>query len=158
MNRLVIIALRVLLVLATLGLIVIQGLIVPLVAAEVVAQFPEVSHLRWPYILVTDLVLACFLPAGMAVWMLLRLVAHRDTFTPRALGWVDLIIGCATVATVLALSGAGYLNWLGIGGPPVLLVLVGSLLLGPGFILLMLVLRSLLKDATALRTELAEVI
>ncbi|MDO5081988.1 MAG: DUF2975 domain-containing protein [Arachnia propionica] len=158
MPRSVIIALRIVMVLAVLGVIALQGLIVPLAASEVVAEFPEVSQLRWPYLLLTDLVLACFLPAALSVWMLLDLVSRRDTFTPRALGWVDLIIGCAVVATVLALAGALHLTWLGIGGPPVLLVLTGSLLLGPGFILLMLVLRHLLKDATALRTELAEVI
>ncbi|MDO5065670.1 MAG: DUF2975 domain-containing protein [Propionibacteriaceae bacterium] len=158
MNRAVIIALRVFLVLAVLVVIACQGFVVPIVAAEVVTQFPEVAHLQWPYILLADLVLVCFLPAVLAVWKLLNLVARQETFTPTSLGWVDLIIGCAATATVLALSGAAHLSWLSIGGPPVALVLLGALLLGPGFMLLMLVLRHLLVAATRLRTELSEVI
>lgn len=158
MSRFIIVALRVVLLLLVLAVIAVQSLLVPLVASEVVAMYPEVSQLRWPYILITDLVLACFLPAALAVWVLLGFVARRDTFTPQAVGWVNLIIGSATAAMLLALGGALHLAWLGIGGPPVLLVTAGSLLLGPGFILLMLVLRGLLRDATALRSELSEVI
>ncbi|MCY7420032.1 MAG: DUF2975 domain-containing protein [Chloroflexi bacterium] len=73
--------------------------------------------------------------------------------------WVDVIVACAVVATLLT---AGVLiHMLGFvpgGGGPTVYLLAATIAGGVTFVLLMVVMRGLLVAATAHRTELDEVI
>ena len=150
--------LRVTLVVLLLGTVLAQ-ILVPVVASQEARIFPEVDYLAVPYSVALILVIACVQVALLVVWRLLSLVDGGVIFTRRALRWVDVIIACAVVATVLS---AGVLIHLGYivdaGGPLVALGLPATLAGGLAFVLLMVVMRGLLESAIADRSELDEVI
>jgi len=150
--------LRVALVILLLGTVLTQVL-VPVLASEEARIFPEVAYLAVPYSVALILVIACVQVALLVVWRLLSLVDGGVIFTRRALRWVDVIIACAVVATVLSAGVLIHLLFVvGVGGPSVALALPASLAGGLAFVLLMVVMRGLLELAIADRTELDEVI
>jgi len=150
--------LRVALVILLLGAVLAQVL-VPVYASQVGTTFPEVAHLVVPYSVAGILAIACVQVALLVVWRLLSLVDGGVIFTRRALRWVDVIIACAVVATVLCAGPLIHLLFfVGLGGPSVALGLPASLAGGLAFVLLMVVMRGLLELAIADRTELDEVI
>ncbi len=150
--------LRVALLVLLLGSVVAQVL-VPVYASEVGTRFPEVADLVVPYSIAAILFIGCGQVALLVVWRLLSLVDCGVIFTRRAVRWVDVILACAAVATVLA---AGVLvHMLGFvpgGGGPMIYYLAACIASGLAFVLLMVVMRGLLESAIADRTELNEVI
>ena len=157
MNRLAVRLLRVVLVILLLGSVLAQFL-VPVFASEEARIFPEVADLAFPYSVAVILIIACGQVALLAVWRLLSLIDSQVIFTRRSLRWVDLIIACGIVATVLATGGLVHLLFIVGTGGPLILWLPASLAGGLAFVLLMVVMRGLLESAIADRTELDEVI
>lgn len=158
MHTLVVTILRVLLVLLLLGTVLAQ-LLVPVLASQEAAIWPEVAYLAVPYAVALILVIACAQVALLATWRLLSLVRNEVIFTRRALRWVDVITACAVIATVLSSGVLIHLGFLvGVGGPLVVLALPACLVGGLAFVLLMIVMRGLLESAIADRSELDEVI
>ena len=150
--------LRVALVALLLGTVLAQVLL-PVYASEVGTRFPEVAYLVVPYSVAAILFIGCGQVALLVVWRLLSLVDDGVIFTRRAVRWVDVIMACAAVATVLT---AGVLiHVLGFvpgGGGPMIYYLAVCIAGGLAFMLLMIVMRGLLESAIADRTELDEVI
>ncbi|QOL33060.1 DUF2975 domain-containing protein [Bifidobacterium eulemuris] len=150
-----------------------QCIIVPL-SGEAVAMYPETAPMRWLYVVLGILAVACFEIALAGLWRLLTMVRRHDVFSGEAMRPVNLIIGCAgaegaVVFVVLLLStvleppliwdsARGAFVPAAVGMPALSLALVVALLLIVAFIMLMLVMRSLLAQATAQRDELAVVI
>ncbi len=158
MNTLVIRLLRVALVVLLLGSVLGQ-VIVPSVAADRARVFPEAVSLVGPYSVAGILVIACGQVALFVIWRLLSMIGSGVIFTRRALRWVDVIIACGAVATILnAIVWVHLLAVVGTGGPGVMLWLLASTACGVAFVLLMLVMRGLLDMAIADRTELDDVI
>jgi len=150
--------LRVALVILLLGTVLAQVL-VPVVASQEARIFPEVEYLAVPYSVALILVIACVQVALLVVWRLLSMVDGGVIFTRGALRWVDAIIACAVVATVLSIGVLIHLGFIvDAGGPLVALGLPATLAGGLAFVLLMIVMRGLLESAIADRTELDEVI
>ncbi|MGO3482494.1 MAG: DUF2975 domain-containing protein [Cellulosimicrobium funkei] len=149
---------RALLVLVVLGT-ALSMFLAPLLAAEVGAQYPEVRSLVVPYSVLAVLALLAVEVALVAVWRLLGLAARDEVFDPRALRSVTVVIGCVVTVAILAATVFGHLTFVAqLGGPLVLLGLLGSLVGGGALALLVVVLRALLRAATADRRELAAVI
>ncbi len=158
MNRLARQLLRVALVFLLLGTVFAQVL-VPVFASQVGTTFPEVTYLVVPYSVAAILFIGCGQVVLLVVWRLLSLVDRGVIFTRRALRWVDVIMACAAVATVL--SAGVWIHMLGFvpgGGGPMIYYLAACLAGGLAFVLLMVVMRGLLESAIADRTELDEVI
>ena len=150
--------LRVALVVLLLGTVLAQVL-VPVAASQYGMTVPEVAYLVVPYSVAAILFIACVQVALLVVWRLLSLVDRGVIFTRRALRWVDVIIACAVVATVL--SAGVLIHMLAFvpgGGGPMGLYLAACVVAGLAFVLLMIVMRGLLESAIADRTELDEVI
>ncbi len=150
--------LRVALVVLLLGTVFVQVL-VPVQATMVGTSIPEVAYLVAPYSTAAILFIVCVQVALLVVWRLLSLVDGGVIFTHRALRWVDVIITCAVVATVL--SAAVLIHMLGFvpgGGGPTIYFMLACIAGGLAFVLLMIVMRGLLESAIADRTELDEVI
>lgn len=157
MNRLAIRLLRVALVVLLLGSVLAQVL-VPVVASQAATTFPEVEYLVVPYSVAGIVAIACAQLALLVVWRLLTMVSGRVIFTRHALRWVDVIVACAVVATVLSSGVMIHLLAVHGGGPGIVLGLAATLACGLAFVLLMVVMRGLLESAIADRTELDEVI
>jgi hypothetical protein len=150
--------LRVALVILLLGTVLAQVL-VPVAASQFGTTVPEVAYLVVPYSVAAILFIACVQVALLVVWRLLSLVDGGVIFTRRALRWVDVIIACAVVATVLSAGVLIHmLSFVPGGGGPTIYYMLVCVVGGLAFVLLMIVMRGLLVSAIADRTELDEVI
>ena len=141
--------LRVVLLVLLLGSVFAQVL-VPVYASQVATTFPEVAYLVVPYSVAAILFIACGQVALLVVWRLLSLVDGGVIFTRRALRWVDVIIGCAVVATVL--SAGVLIHMLGFvpgGGGPMIYYLAACITGGLAIVLALVVMRGVLLSAVA---------
>ncbi|MFJ8847179.1 DUF2975 domain-containing protein [Streptomyces cyaneofuscatus] len=142
-----------------------QAVIIPTTAADEVDLFPPYEPYALPYVIASFLGVACVQVALGAIWMLLAKVERDAIFTRSAFRWVDLIIGAAVVATLIALGAAVHLTLDTIPSPDDGMAVEGALLaalacvvVGAAFSMLMVIMRTLLGKAMDMRTELAEVI
>lgn len=146
--------LRVTLIFVGLGLLVGQ-FSVPVWATEVGDQFPEVAFLVTQYSVAGIVSLAMLQLALVLVWRLLAQVAKGTIFSVQSLKWVNAVIVFLALAFFIPAAVLSHLLLVvRLGGPAILIVLVAAVLSGVGLTLFMLVLRGLLVDATADRTEL----
>lgn len=157
MTRWAVLALRALIAVLLAGLLLVQVVIVPLLMADLDGS-PESAHLRWPLGVIAVLGLATVEVALVCVWRLLALVRRGTVFSPAAFRWVDVIAGSAVGAWLLAIVLAFVLAPGEAVAPGVVLLVVLGGVAAAGVALLVLVLRALLVQATALRAELAEVV
>jgi Protein of unknown function (DUF2975) len=159
MNRILVLALRALIVLIFLIGVGGQTFVIPFTGAETASEVPEFAYLRIPYSILGILAIICVQVALVAVWMLLSMVTREAIFSERAFRWVDLIIGSGIVATLLTLGVEVHiLGFTDAGGPGPIIVLTGGVIGGAAAVLLVVVMRGLLRKATALENELAEVV
>ncbi|WP_340682892.1 DUF2975 domain-containing protein [Amycolatopsis coloradensis] len=149
--------LRVFLVLLFGVLVLFQTMSLPGQFAHMARQDPEMAYLRWPATAVSVFWVLCVQVVVVATWHLLTLVKKDRIFTEASLRWVDAIVW-AILAGWVAL--AGVFLYVGFNaedpGLPLLLflALIGVAVLG----LLMVVMRTLLRQATTLRSDLEQVI
>ncbi|MFB7915580.1 DUF2975 domain-containing protein [Streptomyces sp. NPDC056061] len=166
MNRLFISMLRAGIVAAVLVGLFGQVVVIPTTAADEVDAFPPYAPFAVPYATVAIVGVACVQVALVAVWMLLSMARRGAVFTPLAFRWVDTIIGSSVVATLLALGVTGHLALATIPSPDdddmavlgALGAAITSVCVGAAFAMLVSILRSLLRKATDLQDEIAEVI
>ena len=150
-------ALRVFLVVLFGVLLVFQTLSLPGGIAYHTQQNPHDAPLRWPLTAIAVFLVLCVQVILVATWKLLTLVKKDRIFTTASLKWVDAIVWTIGAAWVVF---AGMLIFVGFnaddpGMPMVLfLVTVGITVVG----LLMVVMRALLRQATALRSDMEAVI
>ncbi len=167
MQRLTIRGLQALLLLLGLLSLVIQYGIVQVGIQE--PMNPLIEGLRVPFIVGTVLFVVCAQVVLVCVWVLLSMVASARIFSERAFRYVDIIIGAVLGATVLiglffvtliwldkvTFANMGYEDEVAPG--IVLLVLVAGMI-GTGLTLLVVVMRGLLRKASQLEQDLAEVV
>ncbi|MFT4229370.1 MAG: DUF2975 domain-containing protein [Microbacterium sp.] len=159
MNRAAIVVLRVLLVVMGLGSLSGQIVVIPLVSGSLAQQYPEVADLAVPYAVAAIAVVVCVQLALVAIWFLLAMVARSSIFARQAARWVTVIIIAGIVATVIVVVvGVHLLGVAQVGGPGAVLAVVAACVGGAAFVLLMVVMRGLLGTATALKSELDEVV
>lgn len=159
MNRSVISVLRLLLALVFLLLLLGQTFVIPSLAAESSIAFPEVAFLAAPYTFISISAIACVQLAVIATWVLLSMVQENSIFSERALRWVNTIIGSIVAATVLLVfAGLHMLFVVRVGGPGVFLGTCAAGIGGAAVVLLIIVMRGLLRNATTLESEMAEVV
>ena len=150
-------ALKVMLVVAFALLVLFQTMSLPGQFAHMAAEQPDLAYLRWPMTAFAVVELVCVQVVIVATWKLLAMVETDRIFSEQALRWVDAIVRAIAVAWVLFLGVFLYAGFTADDpGLPLLLflLLVAGAVLG----LLMVVMRALLRQATALRTDLEAVI
>ena len=153
--------LRVLIVTTLLVALFGQVIVVPAFASDESQLYPPLAYLAVPYSILAVLVVACVEVALVAVWKLLSMVRRDAIFTERAFRWLDVIIGPAVVATVIAAGVSVHLSTIDDPTDACASVMGDTLactFAGVAFVLVMTVLRGLLRKATMMRTELSEVI
>ncbi|MER5358049.1 DUF2975 domain-containing protein [Streptomyces sp. NPDC002785] len=142
-----------------------QIVVIPTTAADEVDRFPPYAPFAAPYVTVAIVGIACVQVALVAVWMLLAMVQRGAIFTTSAFRWVDTIIGSSLVATLLAIGVTGHLTLASIPSPDdgmevlsALAASITSVAVGAAFAMLITIMRSLLRKATDLQTEIAAVV
>ena len=156
-SRWSVLLLRVALVVAALWLLVLMAMSLP---GELRDEAPA---FRVPAQIVLTLVLASVLVVIVCIWQLLTLVQRDRLFSDASRRWVDAIVwalaigwsllaaGALTVTTVIFLTPE-------IRDPGIPMALFGVVVLSTLPMLLMIVMRGLLRQATGYRAELDEVI
>jgi hypothetical protein len=146
--------LRIALVILLLGSVLVQ-ILVPVQATMQGTATPEVEYLVVPYSVAAILFIVCIQVALLVVWRLLSLVDGGLIFTRRALRWIDAIIGCAVVATVLSAAVLVHmLSFVPGNGGPAIYFMVACIAGGLAFVLLVIVLRGLLESAIGMAESL----
>lgn len=160
MTRLTIVLLRILLLFIAAGALFAQVRLVPFIATGLTedAGHPEAGV---AYAVAGILSIGCGEVVLAALWVLLSHVRRGSIFTGSAFRWVDLILWAGVVCTAVLLLLATHVAL--VVEPPLdapgLTVIAGALVVGAlTFVLLMTVMRGLLRSATAMQSELAEVV
>jgi hypothetical protein len=156
-TRWVVGALRILLVLLFTGLVVAQVAIMPQTWAHIAHEDPDLEYLRWPMLTFSIVELVCIQIVIVCTWKLLSMVRADRIFSQEAFRWVDAILWAMVTAWVLLFGVFVYLT-VQISGPGLPVLLFGTVLAGGVLVLLMAVMRALLQQATALRTDMEGVI
>lgn len=157
-NRTVVALLRILLIGALLATILLQIVVLPWLSGVLAQDLPAEAHMRWPILGLAILGLGCVEVGIICTLRLLRFTLQDEVFSSRALRWVDGIIGAFLAGALVCLITIVYQSFTVAGPPGWLLALFTGVLAGIGLALLMVVMRSLLLQATSLRTELETVI
>lgn len=161
MSRLTVLALRGVIVLALAGSLVVQALVVPLLWLDLDGARPSV---RVPLVAIAVLGVLTLQVTGVCIWRLLTMVRRGTVFSHAAFRYVDLVIGAIAAAAVLVFAiavVAAYSNRTTPGdevAPGLVGLVCGLALVVGGVALVVLVLRALLAQAVALRTELDAVV
>lgn len=155
--------LRLFLVLLLVMTVVGQTLSWPGQFAHMASEEPLLAHLRWPLTATAILVLVGVQVVIISVWRLLGMVAADRIFSTEALRWVDGIVWALAGAWLVFAAGALALGVTlyvtpELRDPGLPMVLGGLLLAGGVVVLLMVVMRALLRQAVALRTDMDQVI
>ena len=155
--------LRVLLVLLFAACVVGQTLSVPGQFADIGRGTPELAGLRWPLTAFGVLELLCVEVVIVCTWKLLTMVKADRIFSREAFAWVDGIVWAIVVAWVLLAAMAATFTTIiyltpALRDPGTPLLLFGMVLVGGVVVMLMIVMRALLRQAAALRTDMDAVI
>ncbi|MCC3269492.1 DUF2975 domain-containing protein [Arthrobacter gengyunqii] len=127
-----------------------QVVVLPMLAAEAAASFPEVAYLRTPLTALAVVAIACGEAALVCIWRLLTLSGRGAFLTSRTTRWVDalvlsLVAGTGMLAAISAVLTADPQT--GGGGPAVGLGLMAGMFLGAAAILGLLVWRGRLLQS-----------
>ncbi|WP_022891692.1 DUF2975 domain-containing protein [Agromyces subbeticus] len=159
----VVVSLRVLLVLVFIGLLVAQLMSLPGEFSQMARENPDAGVVPWLLLTFAILEVLCFQIVIVCTWRLLTLVRSDRIFSDKSFVWVDVIMW--TVAAAWLVLAAVSATLIGIiyftpelrdPGTPILLT--GMTLIGAVVVLVVVVLRALLRQATVLRSDLEEVI
>ena len=165
MGKLTILALRIVLAGLLAGSLFVQVWMVPLMANDMNVADPDVARIRIPFIVVIVLGILTIQVAMICVWRLLTMVRRGTVFSLAAFRYVDVMIGAAAAAALIAFT-FGLILAPGEAVPPGIVLLIGGVgAMAAGIALVILVMRMLLAQAVArdteaqhLRAELDEVI
>lgn len=157
-SRVVVDLLRVLLGGGLLVILFLQLIGLPWLSGVMAEDLPGEAHMRWPILALAVMGLGCVQVGIICTLRLLGFTRRGEVFSARALCWVDGIIGAFLAGSLVCLATLAYQSST-VAGPPVwmLLLLVG-VLVGIGTALLMVVMRTLLVQASTLRAEMDAVI
>lgn len=157
MQHAVIVTLKALLAVLIAVLLTCQVFLVPAVAAATARVHPEAAFLRTPGIILAVIFLLCVQLGLVCVWRLLSLVRTGTIFSTRSFVLVDTIIALIWIASAIALVAGIGLQLLQIGSSASIVAFLGAIL-GTSSALLLIVMRGLIRQATQLQAELAEVV
>jgi hypothetical protein len=158
-SRLIVLVLRIALIVAALWLLVLIAFALP---GELSDGTPE-PGVRLPVQVVLSLVLASVLAVIVCIWRLLTLISRDRLFSGASRRWVDAIvwslaIGWGLLAGFALVVTAVIYFTPEIRDPGVPMLLFGVVVLSSLPLLLMIVMRGLLRQATGYRAELEGVI
>lgn len=150
--------LRILLTGTLLVILFLQLFGLPWLSGVMAEDFPGEAFMRWPILALSIIGLVCVQVAIACTFRLLGFTQRGEVFSSNALRWVDGIIGSSLTGSLVCLATIVYQSFT-VSGPPIwMLLLIVGILAGMSMALLMLVMRTLLVQATMLRSEMDAVI
>jgi hypothetical protein len=165
MGKLTTLALRGVIAVLSAGSVLVQGVMVPLLAADLDDLDADMAHVRTPVLVIVVLGVVTVQAVLVCVWRLVTMVRRDTVFSHAAFRYVHGVIGAMVAASVLVFALGVVLAPGEAVAPGVVLLLGGVSLAVLGVALIVLVLRLLLAKAVArdieaarMRAELAEVI
>jgi len=165
MGSLTIQALRAVLVAALAGSLFVQAVMVPLVWRDMDGADAEVLDVRAPLLLIVVLGILTTQVVMVCLWQLLTMVRRGTVFSDAAFRYVDLMIAAIASASALMFALGVLLAPGESVAPGIVLLIGGAATVIAGIALVVVVMRSLLRqavarevEATHLRAELDEVI
>jgi hypothetical protein len=158
MHRTAIVTLKTLILVLIALLLVCQVAVVPAVAQQMVDRSPQLGYLQVPGILVTVGFVLAVQVALVCVWRLLSLVRASIIFSDTAFTYVNIVLGMVALATLLIVGSFITLAIAGVASPSVSILCWLGIVVGSGLALLVLVMRGLLRQASQLERDLAEVV
>ena len=158
-----ILPLRIALVLAFAFALVMEVMAAPGELAEHLAKAPEYAHLHWPYFIVAELELIGFQVLIVCTWKLLTMIRKDRIFSEESSTWVDLIVRTVFTGWIVYAVFSAYVVSViyfspELRDPGTPMLLFGILLVGAVLVMLIVVMRTLQRQATTLRGDLDEVI
>jgi hypothetical protein len=102
--------------------------------------------------------LLCVQVALVCVWRLLSLVRASIIFSDTAFTYVNIVLGLVALATLLIVGSFITLAIAGAASPSVTILCWLGIVVGSGLSLLVVVMRGLLRQASQLERDLAEVV
>lgn len=162
-TRCIVLPLRILLATVFAALVVAQTFSLPGQFTHMATESPEAAFLAWALLAFWVLELLCVQVVIVCTWRLLTMVRDDRIFSEDSLRWVDVIVCSFTAAWVLVLglsvSLTAFLYFTPeLRDPGLPMLLFGVVLIGAVVVLLMVLMRALLRQATILRTEMEAVI
>lgn len=155
--RVLVPVLKAVLVVVLLLTLLLQVMSIPGQFAYMAEQEPDLAYLRWPLTVWGIAVLVCAQVVVVAIWRLLTLVTDGSIFSVESFRWVDAVLVAMTVAWVL-IGGLSLFLVLRSDDPGNAVALLAVDLAATVVLLLMVVMRALLRQATELRADLETVI
>lgn len=154
MSTATILMLRAALVASLVGSLLVQVGILPAIWRDL-----ETAPLVWRVAAVSILALwvVCLQVVAVCIWRLVSMAAAEAVFSVGAFRFVDIAIGAITIAAVLT-AGLATLLVPGDVAPGVVGLIYGAAVATGGVALVVVVMRSLLRKAIEMRTELDEVV
>ncbi len=159
----VLIPLRVLLVLLFAGLAGAEFFSVPGQFSHMAREAPELGYVPWVLLAFSLLELLCLQIVIVCIWRLLGMVKTDRIFSAGAFAWVDGILWTMAAAWLLLIGLFVFISTFlyftpELRDPGLPILLFGMVLIGGVVVLTMVVMRALLRQASALRSDLEEVI
>lgn len=154
MSRATILTLRIAIALSLVGSLAIQVLILPTVWRDL-SDAP--TGWRVASVTIVALWLVCLQVVAICIWRLVSMAADDAVFSARAFRFVDVVIGAISAAAILT---AGFATLLVPGqvAPGAVGIIYGAALATGGVALVVVVMKSLLRKAIEMRSELDEVV
>ncbi|WP_027495449.1 DUF2975 domain-containing protein [Rhodococcus sp. JG-3] len=155
--RVVVLLLRLFLAALFAVLVLMQVMSLPGQFAHMAQESPESAYLRWPLTIVSIFWVLCIQVVVIATWKLLTMVNRNAIFTRASLVWVDTITWSIVAAWVVLVAVFLYVGF-GADDPGLPLLLFLLVVIVAVAALSMVVMRTLLSQATELRSDMDAVI
>jgi hypothetical protein len=126
MGNLTVLALRIVLAMVLAGSLFVQGVMVPLLAADLDGLDPDYAYLRTPLLAIVVLGIVTVQVTVVCVWRLLTMVRRGTVFSHAAFRYVDIIFGAVVVASLLTFA-LGVVLAPGDAVAPGIVLLIGGL-------------------------------
>jgi hypothetical protein len=123
----------------------------------------EFARVGWVLLVAAELGALCLQVVIVCTWKLLTAVKADRIFSASSLAWVNGIVWSFVAGWLLLAGAAGYVTGViyftpTLRDPGLPILLFGAVLVGAVFVLLVIVLRALLRQATELRADMDIVI
>jgi len=163
MQNFSLILLRIFLAVLFAFLLVMQVFSLPGQFSHSAQESPQTALVSWVLLAATELGALCLQVVIVCTWKLLSMVRRDRIFSEESLRWVNAIVAAFVAGWLILVAVSACLTAViyfspQLRDPGIPILLFGAVLVGSVFVLLVIVLRALLRQATELRADMDIVI